>query len=90
MTGKRDPIRSVQPLTTETGMSEGVQRDKTLPAAVPSSAFSSFLTFWIVRIDSGMPGRELGGKKKRLCVSRVPPRVLRETHTKRNKMTDAG
>lgn len=42
-----------------------VQRDKTLPAAVlivPSSAFSSFLTFSIARIDSGMPGRELGGE----------------------------
>lgn len=44
-----------------------VQRDKTLPAAtliVPSSALASFLTFSIARIDSGMPGRELGGKAR--------------------------
>lgn len=55
--------------------------DKTLPAAVlpvPSSAFSSFLTFSIARIDSGMPGSEQGGKapeveEKRLCASSVPP-----------------
>ena len=63
-TVKSDPIRYVQPLPPETvGMS--VQRDKTLPAAaliVPSFAFSSFLTFSIARIDSGMPGRALGGE----------------------------
>ena len=54
-----------------------MQQDKTLPATlliVPFSAFSSFLTFSIARIDSGMPGRELGGvvyclrwKKWALC-----------------------
>lgn len=41
------------------------RRDKTLPAAVllvPSSTLSSFLTFSIARIDSGMLGSELGGE----------------------------
>lgn len=68
-----------------------VQRDKTLPAAVlavPSSAFSSFLTFSIARIDSGMPGREQGGEaseveEKRLCVSSFPPPLLRQMRTRR-------
>lgn len=76
--------------TTPGDCAMSVQWDKTLPAAVlvvPSSAFSSFLTFSIARIDSGMPGRELGGKaseveEKRLCVSSVPPRVCRKTRRK--------
>lgn len=68
-----------------------VQRDKTLPAAVlvvPSSAFSSFLTFSIARIESGMPGRELGGKaskwgrKKALCELR-PTKSLEKDITQR-------
>lgn len=67
-------------------MSVGVQRDKTLPAAVPSSAFSSFLTFWIARIDSGMPGRELGGKaseveeKEALCEPCPTRSTEKDTH----------
>lgn len=84
---KSDPIRSVQPLPSETVGCQ--QRDKTLPATaliVPSSAFSSFLTFSIARIDSGMPGRKLGGeahclrwKKKGSVLAPLPLRLLGRT-----------
>lgn len=54
--------------------------DKTLPVTALvslSSAFSSFLTFSIVRVGSGMPGtgwREgfRGGRKKTLCKLGAP------------------
>lgn len=73
-----------------------VQRDKTLPAAVlvPSSAFSSFLTFSIARIDSGMPGRELGGKaskwgrKKALYELRPNKSLEKDMDSKKNKSSD--
>lgn len=76
-----------------------VQRDKTLPAAVlivPSSAFSSFLTFSIARIDSGMPGRVLGGeahclrwkKKVFVCELLSTKSFEKDTDMKENKMSD--
>lgn len=74
-----------------------VQRDKTLPAAVlivPSSALSSFLTFSIARIDSGMPGKELGGevhcmrRKKALCELLAVKSFEKDTDMKENKMSD--
>lgn len=71
----------MQPLLLPETLGRESKLDKTLPAAVllvPSPAFSSFLTFSIARIDSGMPGSEQGGKaseveEKRLCASPVPP-----------------
>lgn len=74
-----------------------VQRDKTLPAAalsVPSSAFSSFLTFSIARIDSGMPGRELGGEaseveeKRALCELLPTKSPEKDTDKRESKMSD--
>lgn len=94
MTVRKDVICSAKTLPLETGMS--VQRDKTLPAAVlvPSSAFSSFLTFSIARIESGMPGRELGGKaskwgrKKALCELRPTKSLEKGMDSKKNKLSD--
>lgn len=60
--------------------------DKTLPVTAlvsPSSAFSSYLTFSIVRVGSGMPGRGWregfrGGRKTALC-KLVAKRSCRKT-----------
>lgn len=81
--------------TTPRDCGMSVQRNKTLPAAVlvvPSSAFSSFLTFSIARIESGMPGRKLGGKasevgrEKALCELR--PSLEKDVDSKKNKLSD--
>lgn len=48
--------------------------NKTLPVTAlvsPSSALSSFLTFWIFQVGSGMPGTGWKKRKKRLCVNVV-------------------